>query len=92
MNGLKDELRIMVIMFKPQSLSVAFGLARLQEEKVWRRNQPIRYTNTIPSSFLAMAKTSNLKLPSPNPLLKLPELFSNQKTNLYHTKKSPYPI
>ena len=32
LSGLKDELRIIVTMFKPNTLAAAFGLARLQEE------------------------------------------------------------
>jgi hypothetical protein len=32
----------MVTMLKPSNLSVAFGLARLQEEEVWRRNRSSR--------------------------------------------------
>lgn len=36
-SGLKDELKLMVTMFKPNTLSAAFGLAKLQEEEVNRR-------------------------------------------------------
>lgn len=31
--GSKEEIKILVTMFKPTTLSVAFGLARLQEEE-----------------------------------------------------------
>lgn len=36
--GLKEELKIMVTMFKPNTLSAALGLAKLQEE-VFRRSR-----------------------------------------------------
>lgn len=38
LSGLRDELRIIVTIFKPTTLLAAFGLARLQEEEVWRIN------------------------------------------------------
>jgi len=41
-SGLKEEVRIMVTMLKPPNLPAAFGLARLQEEEVWRRNRSAR--------------------------------------------------
>lgn len=41
LSGLKEELRIIMTMFKPQSLPAAFGLARLQEDQVWRRNHHV---------------------------------------------------
>lgn len=34
LNGLKEDIRLSVKMFKPSTLVVAFGLARIQEEKV----------------------------------------------------------
>ena len=43
--GLKDELRIIVTMFKPNSLATAFGLARLQEEEVIRKQHTYRSTH-----------------------------------------------
>ena len=41
LSGLRDELRIIVTMFRPNTLSAAFGLAKLQEEEVGRRHQPV---------------------------------------------------
>jgi hypothetical protein len=41
-SGLKEKVRIMVTMLKPPNLPAAFGLARLQEEEVWRRNRSAR--------------------------------------------------
>jgi len=38
-SGLKEEVRIMVSMFKPTTLPDAFELARLQEQEVYRRNR-----------------------------------------------------
>ncbi|KAF8411843.1 hypothetical protein HHK36_004402 [Tetracentron sinense] len=45
MSGLKDDIRLTVKMFKPTTLSVAFGLARIQEEKggvARKTNLPIK--------------------------------------------------
>lgn len=55
LSGLKDDLRIMVTMFKPSTLSAAFSLARLQEEEVIRRvkgvpNKFPTYQNTYPNN------------------------------------------
>lgn len=38
-NGLRDDLMIMVTIFKPLTLLATFGLAKLQEEKVNMRNK-----------------------------------------------------
>jgi hypothetical protein len=34
LSGLKEEIRIIVTILKPKDLTMAFGLARLQEEEV----------------------------------------------------------
>lgn len=36
-SGVKEELKFMVTMFKPNTLLAAFGLAKLQEEEVYRK-------------------------------------------------------
>lgn len=36
-SGLRDDIRIMVTMFRPTNLPTAFVLARLYEEEVWRK-------------------------------------------------------
>ena len=46
LSGLKDELRIMVTMFKPNTLAATFGLARLQEEEVNRKFNPHKFNST----------------------------------------------
>ena len=42
LGGLKDDIRLLVRMFKPQTLLVAYGLAKVQEEYVLTRR---RYMN-----------------------------------------------
>jgi hypothetical protein len=39
LEGLKDDIRLLVRMFKPQTLLIAYGLAKVQEEYVltWKR-------------------------------------------------------
>ncbi|KAG2679678.1 hypothetical protein I3760_11G062100 [Carya illinoinensis] len=44
-SGLRDDLKIMVTMLKPNTISVAFGLAKLQEEEVTRRNKGMTSKN-----------------------------------------------
>jgi hypothetical protein len=60
-SGLKEEVRIMVTMLKPPNLPAAFGLARLQEEEVWRRNRSTRAPPWGPTHSL------NSKPPYPKP-------------------------
>jgi hypothetical protein len=38
LSGLKEEIRLTITMWRPNSLPVAFGLTLLQEEEVNRRN------------------------------------------------------
>jgi len=68
-SGLKEELRIMVSMFKPTTLPDAFGLARLQEQEVYRRNRNPR-TQSWPStpSYPRLPPPPNLtKTTNPHP-------------------------
>lgn len=51
LSGLKDELRIIVTMFKPNILATAFGLARLQEEEVTKKQYPYRNTQAQYSPY-----------------------------------------
>jgi len=60
-SGLKEEVKIMVTMLKPSNLPAAFGLARLQEEEVWRRNRSTRAPPWGPTQSL------NSKPPYPKP-------------------------
>jgi hypothetical protein len=57
-SGLKEEVRLMVTMLKPKTLPNAFGLARLQEQEINRRNRNPKNQNW-PSN------TSYSKLPTP---------------------------
>jgi hypothetical protein len=43
LSGLKEEIRITITMLKPKNLTTAFGLARLQEEKVRLRSRGHKY-------------------------------------------------
>ena len=70
LSGLK-ELQIIVTMFKPNTLASAFGLARLQEEEVNRKQYPYRNNQT--------QNTPTFKFPlkslAQNPSTKLPALI-----------------
>ncbi|XP_041009333.1 uncharacterized protein LOC121253378 [Juglans microcarpa x Juglans regia] len=68
-SGLRDDLKIMVTMLKPNTISAAFGLAKSQEEEVaWRsRAAPNRTQN--PSQ---PTQTYLPKLPPAPPILILP--------------------
>jgi len=88
-SGLKEEVRIMVTMLKPPNLPAAFGLARLQEEEVERRNRsprappwaPTNYSNSEPS-YPKLAVPLTLSKPS-NPIV------STANRNV--GSNSPYP-
>ena len=69
LSGLKDELRITVTMFKPNTLAAAFGLARLQEEEVSRKQ--LTYRNNPNNSYNTTYKTP-LKTPTQNTINRLP--------------------
>lgn len=100
LSGLKDELRIIVTMFKPNTLSVAFGLARLQEEKVFLKQFHHQNHPAQNSSHSASFKPSHLRLPTqnptlrllaPNPVPRLPAPPTLRPNPPFH-KKTPYPI
>ena len=103
LSGLRDELRIIVIMFRSSTLSAAFGLARLQEEEVGRRHhKPSRQANTnhtnntITNYLPAPHRQTPLKLSAPNsntnPFQKLPAPQNTQTYNQNFPKKYPLPI
>ena len=71
LSGLRDELRIMVTMFRPTTLSAAFGLARLQEEEVGRRVHPVRNQNTSHNNTYlpSYPRQTPMRLPAPNPTI-----------------------
>ncbi|XP_035543610.1 uncharacterized protein LOC118347690 [Juglans regia] len=72
LSGLRDELRIIVTMFKPNTLSAAFGLARLQEEEVGRKQYPYRNPHSQNSPHPNTHKPAPLRLLGPNPIPRLP--------------------
>lgn len=51
LNGLKDEVRIIVTMLHSLTLSATFELARLQEEEVLRSNQTYKPNNLLSTSI-----------------------------------------
>ncbi|XP_042950388.1 uncharacterized protein LOC122282508 [Carya illinoinensis] len=66
-SGLRDDLKIMVTMLKPNTISAAFGLAKLQEEEVTRRNKGMtskNHSQYIPTNPYIP------KLPAPTPLMR----------------------
>lgn len=65
-SGLKDDLRIVVNMFKPTILSTTFGLARLQDEEVWRRNKS--YRTITPISHPIPHQANYIMASWPNPI------------------------
>ena len=79
-------------MFKPNTLSAAFGLARLQEEEVGRRHTPICTTNNHYTPNPNYPKQTTLRLPSPNPLPKFPTPLTLPQPNLNPQRKYPLPI
>ena len=72
LSGLKDELRIIVTMFKPNTLAAAFGLARLQEEELTRKQHTYRSTHAQNSPYTTSFKPAPLRLPGQNFIPKLP--------------------
>lgn len=69
-NGLRDYLKIMITMLKPNTILAAFGLAKLHEEEVARRNKggTSRNQNSIQTTFPYIQK-----LPALAPLMRLPQ-------------------
>lgn len=100
LSGLKDELRIIVTMFKPNTLAAAFGLARLQEEEVTRKLYPYQNTQAQNSPYTPLFKPTHLKLPRPNTTTKLPApnpvlrfpAPQSPRPNPPFQKRNPYPI
>jgi hypothetical protein len=66
LSGLKEEIRIMVTMLKPNCLSAAFGLARLQEEEVLRRDHNQQVNTWSSNSNYQINQPSYSRLPAPN--------------------------
>jgi len=86
-SGLKEEVRIMVTMLKPTSLPAAFGLARLQEQEVCRRNRsPKPQDWPSNSSYPRLPPAPNITEPSTNH-----ELASNLYPNPSRNTNFPYP-
>lgn len=63
LSGFKDELQIIVTMFKPNTLASAFGLAHLQQEEVNRKQYPYRNNQTQNTPTFKFP----LKSPAQNP-------------------------
>lgn len=68
-SGLKEELKIMVTMFKPNTVLATFGLPKLQVEEVTRKYKGISgkpYHPALPNT------AHNPKILAPTPLQRLP--------------------
>lgn len=50
LSRLRDDIRIMLTMFRPTTLPIAFGLAQLYEEKVWRMFKKSKNNQHIPTN------------------------------------------
>jgi hypothetical protein len=73
LSGLKEEIRLIITMLRPNSLPVAFGLAQLQEEEVNRRNKSFRGNNwTTSTSTFQSNRQAFPRLPPPPDLHRLP--------------------
>jgi hypothetical protein len=70
----------MVTMLKPNCLSAAFGLARLQEEEVLRRNRHQKVNTWSSNSNYQTHKSTYSRLPAPNLYSKI------AYTPLFHRK------
>lgn len=68
LSGLRDDIWVMVTMFRPTTLPTAFGLARLYEE-VWRRFKNQKNSSTFhPVPINQIPPKNNFpRLPAPNP-------------------------
>lgn len=100
LSGLKDELQIIVTMFKPNTLAFAFGLTWLQEEEMTRKQYPYRNTQAQNSPYAPSFKPTPLRLPgqnpiprlpAPNPVLRLPAP-QNPRPNPPFQRRNPYSI
>lgn len=77
LSGLKDDLWIIVTIFKPNTPVAAFGLESLQKEKVNRKQYPYKnnstqnnlYTSAFKSPPKSLALNQLPKLPAPKPIL-----------------------
>lgn len=92
LSGLRDDLRVIVTMFKPSTLSAAFGLARLQEEEVLRR------VRSNPNKFQTYQNTNlnnQPRLPAPAPIMRLPAHPTRpnpQPQTFNNPRKTSFPI
>jgi len=85
-SGLKEEVRIMVTMLKPTTLPNDFGLARLQEQEICRRNRNSKSQNWSSNSFYPRLPTpSYTNKPTHN------QLANNQFSNPYPNRNTTYP-
>ncbi|XP_042946134.1 uncharacterized protein LOC122279514 [Carya illinoinensis] len=87
LSGLREDLRIMVTMFKPNTLHAAFGLAKLQEEEVIRRNSPYKPRNNFPT----YTTNQTPKLAPSAPLLRLPPPPPPKNNNSYQNTNPRFP-
>ncbi|XP_042963178.1 uncharacterized protein LOC122297221 [Carya illinoinensis] len=93
-SGLRDDLKIMLTMVKPNTISAAFGLSKLQEEEVTRRNKGMtskNHSQYIPTNSYIP------KLPAPTPLMRLPPPPPRPKNRTFpttynQTKRPTIPI
>ncbi|XP_041001674.1 uncharacterized protein LOC121247377 [Juglans microcarpa x Juglans regia] len=92
LSGLRDELRIIVTIFKPTTLSAAFGLARLQEEEVGRKQYPYQTPHIQNNPHPNTHKPAPLKLPGPNPVPRLPAPPPNSQPNPIPPTRYPFSI
>jgi hypothetical protein len=88
LSGLKEEIRITVTMLKPNCLSAAFGLTRLQEDEVLRRNRKVNSWSS--NSNYQITKSSYSRLPAPTfysksaPTSNLATPSTNKPQNTYN--------
>jgi hypothetical protein len=82
LSGLKEEVRIMVTMLKPTTLTTAFGLDKLQEKEVKLRSRGHKYQSWVTNS---QGYTKLSTAPTP-PHLTAPMPPETRNTNpLYNT-------
>jgi len=77
LSGLKEEVRIMVTMLKPTTLSSAFERAKLQEEEVGLRSRGHKYQSWVTNSH-GYTKLSAAPIP---PHLTAPTPLETRNTN-----------
>jgi hypothetical protein len=99
LSGLKEEIRITVVMLMPTTLTLAFGLARLQEEEVTRRSRNYRNPQPLNSSPYIANRNTYPRLATTTPLPRLstpipyqePKPVNNPNSN-NHFRRSNFPI